>query len=1250
MKTKNSARRISRILLGGLVSIFMTGTLMVGSVQAGEGYGDAHGGVPGCSGLVLAYCFGAVWRWYPTTSNSVYVSGTVNDSTCMPDGVASGGYITGCGDYGGYWRYAWVAQNPGSNSYCGYSYPKYSQRGLVPIGSGDYVSAYFGGLMKYAYGYSGYLNQNTYGRDGTWSEVRDIYLALRDQDPYTFSEGWSYGSRLSWFCGPKTVEEVVPQVTYYELKAKAVDRQGNYISVINDVSSGQVEEGSYGSVTKRNKTGYTFYGFKSGRYDTNYMWTDSTYGQTMWSDRTIYAVYEQQVFSARARVYEGTTMSGNGKSTGYIKTSNTQNLEVDCVNAGCNVAFDLGVKTEKGAGNINFTVYRSKNGGSGVTQTTYKAAPFAPSTSGETLQVYRNSAYQDPYVEKLYPGESVCYYIVFSPDGGSNVTVKACASAKVSTFQGKVGVSTKSGDETINWTATSTTVTKNITDCSPVTGCKVSFNHNLKRTAGIGSTDYTITRTSNYTIKVSNRNLASGTESFSTNPHRIYDDNDLILVPGQVVCETLTFKANNNTVTVPSDTVLKLCASALGKAQPDDPTEPTVMGEDDLSDAFIDMRVKNADGPDKYKGYQSVVYAKPGQNVTYRATYNPILQYSYNVVVQKMRIDSGSIIPSSGVNTSKNLKGLYDDNRGSYSVWRNAMTVHGSEGMASYSKIHTYDVGDTSKRSEKNTYGVKISDVGKDLAESATTNLRKNNDAAMTPSQVTFTSNGTNKNNLATINTSSKTEIAHAYVPYNFDTKTEVKTDNDKPIYAVEEKEIKYEIAVEPRKNPETQGNSDSDKPYATIVPDFVGKVVIYQPIHGEKPASDGWGSGKTNDVCNYFGLSKNTTTCYYDNEETSPLNLTGNVDGVINERILKLNTPDLEAGTYICVAVATYPSNSGAYTNWSEKEGNKKWRISGSKCFLIAKRPSFQVWGGSLYAGGSVKTSAAIKTSLRGLASYTGVMVFSSWVEQSVAAKGQVVALASGAATGLSSNIAGGGSHEPSPDYCKYRVPLSIANYSTSMVAGICPNQATGNSGIAASLTNRISLVAPLPNEDSTTFEYSGNTTITLNNSTKNIVRYNINGNATIGTNSVSTGKTHIIKATGDVTISGNINYQAATFTSLDQIPKLIIYGNNVTIGCTVTNIDAIIIAEKDLNTCVSSNINNRENSYQLMVNGAIVTNNLYLNRTYGAATGVNSKIQAETVNYDASVLLWGRAKADPDNEHKNLTSVYIHDIAPRY
>ena len=61
-------------------------------------------------------------------------------------------------------------------------------------------------------------------------------------------------------------------------------------------------------------------------------------------------------------------------------------------------------------------------------------------------------------------------------------------------------------------------------------------------------------------------------------------------------------------------------------------------------------------------------------------------------------------------------------------------------------------------------------------------------------------------------------------------------------------------------------------------------------------------------------------------------------------------------------------------------------------------------------------------------------------------------------------------------------------------------------------------------------------------------------------------------------------------------------------------------------------------------------MTDNLLLNRTYGAATGINSKIPAETVNYDVSTILWGRAKVDPNNKHRNLTAVYTHELAPRY
>ena len=313
-----------------------------------------------------------------------------------------------------------------------------------------------------------------------------------------------------------------------------------------------------------------------------------------------------------------------------------------------------------------------------------------------------------------------------------------------------------------------------------------------------------------------------------------------------------------------------------------------------------------------------------------------------------------------------------------------------------------------------------------------------------------------------------------------------------------------------------------------------------------------------------------------------------------------------------------------------------------------------FEVWGGGLYSGGTIKTSVMTKNNLKGIGNITGgKMVFSSWVEQIVNAQGIANGIASGAATGRASNVAGGGTLEGgSQNYCNNRVPLSLANYSSHATTGICPNnQVTGRSGISAVISNKESLVGTLPNEDAQVYNYSAPATITLNNSTaKSIIRYNSTSNLTINGSTANTGKTHIIKATGNVVINGNINYQGATYSNMSDIPKVIIYGDNITIACGVSVVKAILIAEKDLDTCPTTDINARQNSRRLTVTGAIITNKLFLNRTYGAATGVNSKEPAEIVNYDVSTVLWGRAKSDPDNEHKNLTAVYQHEIAPRY
>ena len=115
--------------------------------------------------------------------------------------------------------------------------------------------------------------------------------------------------------------------------------------------------------------------------------------------------------------------------------------------------------------------------------------------------------------------------------------------------------------------------------------------------------------------------------------------------------------------------------------------------------------------------------------------------------------------------------------------------------------------------------------------------------------------------------------------------------------------------------------------------------------------------------------------------------------------------------------------------------------------------------------------------------------------------------------------------------------------------------------------------------------------------------------------------------------------------------MPKLIIYSKkNININCEVNRIDALIIANGTVNTCAnSSNINAAANSRQLFVNGAIVAKKLVANRTYGAATGANSIIPAEIINFDPTLYQFsGSAQADDDTTGR-LDVTYMHELSPR-
>lgn len=334
-----------------------------------------------------------------------------------------------------------------------------------------------------------------------------------------------------------------------------------------------------------------------------------------------------------------------------------------------------------------------------------------------------------------------------------------------------------------------------------------------------------------------------------------------------------------------------------------------------------------------------------------------------------------------------------------------------------------------------------------------------------------------------------------------------------------------------------------------------------------------------------------------------------------------------MTAGAKICVAAAFYPSYSGADTNL-DKAGSKMWRISDSKCFTVGKKPTFQVWGGSFYGGGNVSTYSMVKNSLApNISINNGVIVFGSWAEGLVVARDKVSGLTSGAATGLSDNQAGGGSLETTENFCKYRTPLSFANYAIN--SSICPTvQATGLSGIEAKK-------------------------ITIDNFTEETTA--INNDVTIGNTTINASNTYVVNTNGNVYINGDIIYQDGTYTELSEIPKAFIAAKNISIACNVKRIDAILIAKNKLDTCSGSNNDTQagldapNRSNQLVINGAITTGILDLNRTFGAATGIYSKIPAEIINYDTSVILWGRSIKNSE-DYGRVYQTYLHELAPRY
>ncbi len=420
-------------------------------------------------------------------------------------------------------------------------------------------------------------------------------------------------------------------------------------------------------------------------------------------------------------------------------------------------------------------------------------------------------------------------------------------------------------------------------------------------------------------------------------------------------------------------------------------------------------------------------------------------------------------------------------------------------------------------------------------------------------------------------------------IPYNFENEAKISYvgTEDNIVYSGESTKINAKMIVKPREN------NSINATYATDVDNAKYQIIVYKDeqnithnhIVSNPCQSSNCVVAKEGSINGNGHIS--VTDIFKGNDSTM---LPGDEIGV----------PDVEAGSKFCAAVAVYPANSMNDTNISSDWAalGASWYLSDPVCATVAKKPSFQIWGGNLYSNGAIKVSRNNKSNSVG-------KVYGSWGEFGVIAKNTVTNFASGAALsdGMSAD------NDSSVD-CKLG-PLTIANRDCKY----------GNSGISVSNSIRASLAEYAKNHrDEEHIQYCDTDCIV---DAKQIIYQNDNN-------------FKIIYAERNVKINCEV----------ERIDAIIVAGGTVD-----------TCANPDAETGEAKNAANRSN--QLIINGSVIASRLVLGRTYGAATGANSGEPAEIINALPSLYYWSvTEKSDSEGDSDNiinLSTTYQRQLAPR-
>ena len=972
--------------------------------------------------------------------------------------------------------------------------------------------------------------------------------------------------------------------------------------------------------------------------------------------------------------YENATIKN---STGWVASNKSVNINLKCPDGGCtNAKYFLKLKLVGGDGDTTYRLgYNAGNGASTTWDPKKGYNTIEPTSNDDGTQLLKTGSSAGAF-SKVLPGAKVCHSLEFKPYGNLSSstlrTVSSCATGLVTTFEGYSGVSGAASGST-GWGNGSTNNLANVkvVNCSASSGCEISFSHHVRTSDNKGTTRYHIERTSNATSdelgdrKITNNgNFNGGSVTGPLTSGKKVSGSTLRVYPGMKVCEKLVFETNNDSTKIRPTATREVCVYVEGNARD--------VGDSD----YLNMKVRNND-VDKFNELGSEAYAKPGDHVDFVSSYNPQLQYAYYLTPEFLKITGDGQTGQKYNNPSgSSLGALFNSKMGSGLGWNNGYGVVSENFFSTgFNKSYTGDVGSVTPIDKSEKYTVSNNEVGRTLKGRAQTNIdTASGSNKTTPKQVSFSYAGSEF--LSTVNIDSIGNDAAVKVPYNFTTKISVddfKANEEvgKPVLAAgESSKINVSVEVNPKKNGLTMNRDD--KAYATKT-DAKIRFIVFAPGDSTNLEGDELYGTYESSLCGRYSGNMGCYTMTKDNEISETLNQEGNTEGYKGKlkNDSSFTVPDFDAGVKVCVAAAIYPSTSGSDDNL-KPEGDDKWNISEAKCFAVYKKPSLQVWGANVFSAGGLSTPAAEKKHVRGLNNYNiastePVRIFGSFGELGVVSLGEVRGFSSGAATGYASN--NGGVLSPNPiinsatnpwgnmsvdpggfDAEKYgssfceRSKLTFAN--TSEIDRLnCVNSTPGlgGSGLSSATSNRSSLVATFVNMDDAEAERKNVVVIRPDEEADQYVLQDED-------KLIGKGTTRVIYAQNkDVVINDDILYED-NYESLTDVPKMIIYANNILINCDVGRVDAVLIAEEVIDTCADLDGADTDgiSSRQLIINGSTIANKIDAKRTYGAATGANSVIPAEIINYDTTLYLWGSDQADVTESGK-LDTVYKRDLAPR-